>query len=98
MRRPRVALGGLLVALLPALPVIASGSVKVRARDATTSVDHVRLVQLLIEASHVALHWTGATDAHPARRSARPPPRSVTTTCRRQTRTHCLGQAFSDAF
>jgi N-acetylmuramoyl-L-alanine amidase/Bacterial Ig-like domain len=58
-----LALAGLLVALLPALPAIASGPVKVRARDVTTSVDSVRLVRLPIEASHVVLHWTGATDA-----------------------------------
>lgn len=58
-----LALAGLLVALLPALPAIASGPVKVRSRDVTTSVDHQRLVQLPIEASHVVLHWTGATDA-----------------------------------
>ena len=58
-----VALGGLLVALLPALPAIASGPVKVRSGDVTTSVDRVQLVQLPIEASHAVLHWTGATDA-----------------------------------
>ena len=58
-----LALAGLLVALLPALPAIASGPVKVRSRDVTTSVDRVRLVHLPIEASHVVLHWTGATDA-----------------------------------
>jgi N-acetylmuramoyl-L-alanine amidase/Bacterial Ig-like domain len=58
-----LALAGLLVALLPALPEIAAGPVKIHAREVTTSVDRQRLVQLPIEASHVVLHWTGAPDA-----------------------------------
>ncbi|HYK95418.1 MAG TPA: N-acetylmuramoyl-L-alanine amidase [Candidatus Dormibacteraeota bacterium] len=58
-----VALGALLVAVLPALPAIASGPVKVRTGDVTIAVDHQRLVRLPIDASHAVLHWTGATNA-----------------------------------
>jgi hypothetical protein len=58
-----LALAGLLVALLPALPAIASGPVKVRTGTVTTSVDRQRLVHLPIDASHVVLHWTGAAGA-----------------------------------
>jgi hypothetical protein len=58
-----LALAGMLVAVLPALPAIASGPVKVRSSAVTVSVDRERLVHLPIEASHVVLHWTGATYA-----------------------------------
>lgn len=58
-----LAIAGLLIALLPALPMIAAGPVKVHARDVATSVDHQRLIELPIEASHVALQWTGNADA-----------------------------------
>ena len=58
-----IALGALLVALLPALPAVAAGPVRVHARGVTTSVDHRRLVHLPIEASHVVLHWIGAPEA-----------------------------------
>jgi len=58
-----IALAALLVALLPALPVVASGPVDVHARAVQTSVDRQRLVRLPIEASHVVLHWVGAPEA-----------------------------------
>jgi hypothetical protein len=57
-------LAGLLIALLPALPQIAAGPVKVRARAVATSVDHQKLIHLPIDASHVVLRWTGAEGAH----------------------------------
>ena len=58
-----LALGGMLVALLPALPAIAAGPVKIHAGAATVSVNGTILVHLPIDASHVVLHWTGAPDA-----------------------------------
>jgi N-acetylmuramoyl-L-alanine amidase. len=58
-----VALGALLVTLLPVLPVIAAGPVKVHSRDVAASVEHQRVVPLPIEASHVVLEWIGAPDA-----------------------------------
>jgi hypothetical protein len=59
-----LALAGLLLALLPAIPAIAAGPVKVQARNVTTSVDGTKLIHLPIDASHVVLHWIGATGAH----------------------------------
>jgi hypothetical protein len=56
-------LASLLVTLLPALPVIAKGPVKVVARDVETTVEHQELINLPIEASHVVLEWTGASAA-----------------------------------
>ena len=56
-------LAALLVSLLPALPAIARGPVKVTGREVHTSVDHQRIVPLPIEASHVTLKWRGAVDA-----------------------------------
>ncbi|HTK45284.1 MAG TPA: N-acetylmuramoyl-L-alanine amidase [Patescibacteria group bacterium] len=56
-------LAALLVSLLPALPAVARGPVKVTGREVHTSVDHQRVVPLPIEASHVALKWRGAKDA-----------------------------------
>jgi hypothetical protein len=57
-------LAALLTSLTPALPTLASGPVKVVGRHVQTSVDHQRLVPLPIDASHVALKWRGAPDAH----------------------------------
>jgi len=57
-------LAALLTSLAPALPTLARGPVKVVGRHVQTSVDHQRLVPLPIEASHVALKWRGAPDAH----------------------------------
>ena len=56
-------LAALLVSLLPALPAVARGPVKVTGREVHTSVDHQRIVPLPIEASHVTLKWRGAADA-----------------------------------
>jgi hypothetical protein len=53
----------LVTTLLPALPAIAKGPIKVTGREVKTSVDHQRVVPLPITASHVALHWLGAHDA-----------------------------------
>jgi hypothetical protein len=58
-----LALGALLVALLPAVPVIASGPVKVHAGEVSASVDRQQVIRLPIEASHVVVHWSGAPDA-----------------------------------
>jgi hypothetical protein len=57
-------LAALLVSLLPALPAVARGPVKVTGKEVHTSVDHQRLVPLPIEASHVTLKWRGAADAN----------------------------------
>jgi N-acetylmuramoyl-L-alanine amidase-like protein len=52
-------LGALLVTLLPALPALAKGPIKVIGREVQTTVERVRTVRLPITASHVVLHWTG---------------------------------------
>jgi N-acetylmuramoyl-L-alanine amidase len=67
-RPTRAALAALVVALLltsilPALPALARGPIKVTGRDVHTSVDHQRVVPLPITASHVALSWHGAREA-----------------------------------
>lgn len=67
-RRTRALTSGVLLAtiltsLVPALPAIASGPIKVTGREVKTSVDHQRIVPLPITASHVALHWSNAPDA-----------------------------------
>lgn len=53
----------LVTALLPTLPVIAKGPIKVTGREVATSVDHQRIVPLPITASHVALRWSGDHEA-----------------------------------
>jgi hypothetical protein len=49
----------LVTALLPALPVLAKGPIKVTGHQIRTSVDHQRIVRLPEGASHVALAWSG---------------------------------------
>jgi hypothetical protein len=56
-------LAALITSLLPALPALAKGPIKVTGREVKTSVDHQRTVPLPITASHVALHWRGAPNA-----------------------------------
>jgi hypothetical protein len=56
-------LAALLVSLLPALPAVAQGPVKVTGKEVHTSVGHQRVVPLPIDASHVTLKWRGAPDA-----------------------------------
>jgi hypothetical protein len=58
-----IVVAALLTAVLPALPVIAKGPVKVTGREIATSVDHQRVVPLPITASHVALRWQGDEEA-----------------------------------
>jgi hypothetical protein len=53
----------LIVALLPALPVLARGPIKVTGERIETSVDHQRIIRLPDGASHVSLRWSGAHDA-----------------------------------
>ena len=65
-RFARAASGGFIVAalvtaLLPALPALAKGPIKVTGHQIETSVDHQRIVRLPDDASHVALAWTGAS-------------------------------------
>ena len=50
---------GLVTALLPALPALAKGPIKVTGHRIETSVDHQRIVRLPEGASHVALAWSG---------------------------------------
>jgi hypothetical protein len=47
----------LVTALLPALPVLAKGPIKVTGQRIETSVDHQRIVRLPDGASHVAVAW-----------------------------------------
>lgn len=63
-RFARAASGGFIVAalvtaLLPALPALAKGPIRVTSHRIETSVDHQRIVRLPDDASHVALEWTG---------------------------------------
>ena len=53
----------LLIAGLPALPAAAKSPVSIVAREVRTSVERERVVELPIDASHVALHWRGRQDA-----------------------------------
>ncbi len=56
--------GALLTALLPALRVGPAGPVKVQGQEIEAAVAHQRILALPFEASHVALRWAGAPDAH----------------------------------
>ena len=56
-------LAGMLIAVVPALPVLTAGPVDVVAREVAVSIDRVQVVPLPIAASDVALHWSGAADA-----------------------------------
>jgi uncharacterized protein with LGFP repeats len=53
----------LLICALPVVPAAAKGPVKVIAREVRTSVERERVIELPIDASHVALHWRGQHDA-----------------------------------
>jgi hypothetical protein len=55
--------GMVLTALLPALHLPMAGPADVHGQEVATSVSFERVVPLPFEASHVALHWTGAPDA-----------------------------------
>jgi hypothetical protein len=55
--------GMVLTALLPALNLPMAGPADVHGQEVTASVSFERVVPLPFEASHVALHWTGAPDA-----------------------------------
>jgi hypothetical protein len=54
----------LVTALLPALPTLATGPIKVTGKDISTTVDHERIVPLPDGASHVALSWSGGIGGH----------------------------------
>jgi hypothetical protein len=54
----------LVTALLPALPALAKGPIKVTGQDISTTVDHQRIVPLPDEASHVSLSWSGSHAGH----------------------------------
>ena len=56
-------IAALVVTLLPALPILAKGPVKVIAREVEASVERQKLVKLPIQASHVVLTWIGAPEA-----------------------------------
>lgn len=55
--------GSLLTALLPALRIALGGPVDVHGQEIEAAVSRQQVVALPFEASHVALHWTGAPDA-----------------------------------
>lgn len=64
-RRALVSLvaAALVLGALPGLPVSASGPIRVAAREVSVALERQRVVELPIEASHVALHWRGQHDA-----------------------------------
>ncbi len=49
----------LVLGALPGLPVSATGPIQVAAREVSVALERQRVVELPIEASHVALHWRG---------------------------------------
>src|SRR5262245_5588646 len=51
----------MLTALLPAIPALARGPVKVHGQEIAASVDHAKVLRLPFAASHVALRWHGTT-------------------------------------
>ncbi len=53
----------LVLGVLPGLPVSATGPIQVAAREVSVALERQRVVELPIEASHVALHWRGQHDA-----------------------------------
>ena len=53
----------LVLGALPGLPVSASGPIRVAAGEIFVALQRERVVELPIEASHVALHWRGQHDA-----------------------------------
>src|SRR5215203_813452 len=54
---------GMLTALVPALPLEPAGPVDVHGREIQVAVSQQRIVELPLDASHVALRWTGAPEA-----------------------------------
>ena len=64
-RRALVSLvaAALVLGALPGLPVSAAGPIRVEAREVSVALERQRVVELPIEASHVALHWRGQHDA-----------------------------------
>jgi hypothetical protein len=56
-------LGSLLTAALPALHLPMAGPADVHGQEVVAGVSHERVITLPFEASHVALHWTGAPQA-----------------------------------
>ncbi|MFI5254545.1 MAG: N-acetylmuramoyl-L-alanine amidase, partial [Candidatus Limnocylindrales bacterium] len=59
-----LALSGLLLGVTPALPSLSLPSAGMVARQIDTSVDGQQTLELPFVATHVALHWRGAGDAH----------------------------------
>ncbi len=53
----------LVLGALPGLTVSANGPIRVAAREVSVALHRERVVELPIEASHVALHWRGQHDA-----------------------------------
>ena len=53
----------LVLGALPGLPVSASGPIRVQAREVSVALQRQRVVELPIQASHVAVHWRGQHDA-----------------------------------
>src|SRR5919112_155977 len=57
-------IAALLTAALPSIRLGPGGPVDVKGQEIETTVSHQRILALPFEASHVALRWTGAPDAH----------------------------------
>ena len=53
----------LVLGALPGLSVSANGPIRVAAREVSVSLERERVVELPLEASHVALHWRGHHEA-----------------------------------
>ena len=58
-----IVIAAILTALLPALPAVAKGPIKVTGREVHTSIERQRTVRLPITASHVVLSWAGDPEA-----------------------------------
>jgi len=59
-----IVVAALVTALLPALPALAKGPIRVSGREIPTTVDHQRIVPLPDGNSHVALSWSGSHGDH----------------------------------
>ena len=53
----------LVLGAMPGLTVSATGPVRIAAREVSVALERERVVELPIEASHVALHWRGQHEA-----------------------------------
>src|SRR5215210_6771857 len=59
-----VLIAALLTAALPSIRIGPGAPVDVKGQEIETTVSHQRILALPFEASHVALRWMGAPEAH----------------------------------